>query len=165
MKKMDNLSHWKVAVCYSSSVKIQLQEKWIYARSRSNHMLTVFYLPSLFEIYKTMWFCFLSKAGGEFLSGLCVAWTLCCLIWLVKSQVNYMENLCWLVPLMAWVVQVDQAGEKRQGLPVRWEPSKPMEVGTGTCWFFADSTWKAEPFRCSFPTTSFKTSVGTMWKV
>ena len=80
-----SLSHWKVAVCYSSSVKIQLQEKLIYARSKSNHMLTVFHLPSLFETYKTMWFrlCFLSKAGGEFPSGLCVARTLFCLIWLV----------------------------------------------------------------------------------
>ena len=48
-------------------------------------MLTVFHLPSLSETYKTMWFrlCFLSQAGGEFPSGFCVAWTLCCLIWLV----------------------------------------------------------------------------------
>lgn len=72
-----SLSHWKVAVCYSSSVKTQLQDKLIYAKSKSNQML--------FETYKTMWFhlCFLNQAGGEFPSRLCVAWTLCYLIWLV----------------------------------------------------------------------------------
>lgn len=63
---------------------------------------------------------------------------------------------------MAWVVQVDQAVEKKQGLPIRWEPLKPVEVGTGACWFFADSTQKAEPLRCSFPISGFKTSTGTM---
>lgn len=111
---------------------------------RSNQMFTDFHLSSLFKAYKTMWFCFcfMSQAGG----GLCVSWTLCCLIWpVIKSWVNYVENLCWLIPLMAWVVQADQAGEKTYGLPVRWEPSKPIEVGTGTSWFFAGSTWKADP--------------------
>lgn len=61
-----------------------------------------------------------------------------------------MENLCWLIGLMAWLVQVAQAGEKRQGLSVRWQPSKSVEAGIGTCWLLADYHEKKSPSGAHF---------------
>lgn len=61
-----------IVVLSKSSYKRNFLEKEIFCK-KSNQMLTIFHPPSLFETYKTMWFCvsFLNQAGGEFPSGFC----------------------------------------------------------------------------------------------
>lgn len=60
-----------IVALLKSSYKRNFLEKEIFWK-KSNQMLTVFHLPSVFETCETMWFCvcFLNQAGGELPSGL-----------------------------------------------------------------------------------------------
>lgn len=157
-----------IVILLKSSNERNILEKEIFWK-KSNQMLTVLQPPSLFGTYETMWFCmcFLNQAGGEFPSGLCDSWTLCCFVWLVIKILGKLHGKSVLADSSHGL---GSPGRSRSGFQsdFQWLPESHQRLWRSSLiltGFLQIAYEKAQSFKCSFPTTDFKTSTESIWRV